>query len=314
MTDLSMLGRWGAAPIAELVARLSARLGVDAFRVRFALQSMLPADPLSCEGPARVLPTIDVLVPAHPKDLRVLPYAIGAVRRGVSNPIRRIVCVVPDDAVQVMRASLPADCEVEPEGALLGDLLPWIRENVPSMWRGWVIQQCIKLLWVLRNDRPTLVLDADTILLSKRVWIDEAGLQLLCVSAERHAEYVRHAGSVWKLEARSQAVSYVTHHQLVQPAVLAQMYPEERVSLKRWISAADFSQHAALSEYHSYGAWLRTNLPDLTCLGRFGNRGRPGEELDELAADHTIEETLEALHERYPRLLSVSFHSWRNEQ
>lgn len=307
---LSLLGKFGMAPVVGWVVRVCAAIGVDVFRIRYAWQAMLPDDPLQQDA---ALPQIDVLIPAHPKDLRVLPYAVASIARGVRNPIRRIVLVVPDEAAAEISAALPSGCEVRPESPLLGELLPWTLSNVPSSWRGWVIQQSIKYIWVLRNDAPVLVLDADTVLQSRRAWVNADGRQLLCLSAERHRAYVSQASRCWQLSRAAQAVSYVTHHQLMQPDVLRAMFPEGAASLQHWIEAADFSMHAALSEYHCYGAWLRSSAGNRVVLGRFGNRSRAGEELEELALHHDVSAVLDALAQRYPERLSLSFHSWRSE-
>lgn len=311
LSSLELLRRLGARPVVNAAVLGSARLGIDSLRLRYAWQAMLDRDPLAGLDPADSLPMIDVLVPAHPKDLRTLPYAVAAAPHGTANPIRRVALVVPDAAVDEIARNVPRHCQVQPEGELLGELQPWLREQVPPQWRGWVLQQCLKLLWVMRNDVPTLVLDADTILLTPRIWALSDGRQLLCVSAERHAEYVRHASSCWELTSAAQAVSYVTHHQLMQPEVVRTMFPDGLASIQRWIEQADFSRPSALSEYHCYGAWLRTHQPDRVVLGRFGNRGRDGGELDELARTHGIAETLQELTARYPERLSLSFHSWR---
>ena len=310
MTDLTVLRRMGLAPMVNAAVGLASRWGLAAVRIRYVWQAMQPLDPMTGAGP---LPEIDVLIPAHPKDLDVLRFAVAAVRRGTRNPIRRIVLVVPDLEVESITAIFGQTCHVLPESRVLESLLPWIREHVPSDWRGWVLQQAIKLLWVRGNDVPTLVLDSDTVLLKPRTWVAADGRQLLCLSVERHSEYVRHAARCWPLSRAVQASSYVTHHQLMRPDVLVQMFPDGALSLRQWIAAADFSQPSALSEYHCYGAWLREYRPASVAIGSFGNRGRDRDELAAAADGAALDDVIEVLTQRYTDRASLSFHSWRVE-
>lgn len=105
--------RWtralGLGLLTHAAVRICAARGIDAIRVRYLWQLLQPFDPLRSKGQAG-LPEIDVLVPAHPKDVRVLKYCIAAVRGGSTNRIRRISVIVPDDAVDSVRAELPAGC------------------------------------------------------------------------------------------------------------------------------------------------------------------------------------------------------------
>lgn len=313
MTDLTMLRRLGLAPLVNAVVSLASRGNLDGIRTRYLWQAMQPLDPLLSPGAEQALPEIDVLIPAHPKDLDVLRFAVAAVRRGTRNPVRRIVLVVPDSEVESIAASFGSSCQVVAEGTVLDSLLPWIREHVPLDWRGWVLQQAIKLLWVRGNDVPTLVLDSDTLLVKPRTWVDAAGRQLLCISVERHAEYVRHAGRCWPLSRAAQASSYVTHHQLMRPPVLARMFPDGQKSVQQWIEAADFSRASALSEYHCYGAWLREHQPASVAIGSFSNRGRDRDELADASEGKSLDAVLDVLAARYPERASLSFHSWRSD-
>lgn len=312
MSRLADLSAVAARLAVYPLIRVSAKIGIDAIRVRYIWQALQPLDPLRHDTGGR-LPTIDVLIPAHPKDAFALRYALSSAQAGSANPIRRFVVVTLDDAVAELGEKLPTGTEVVSESSVLGELGPWVREHVPPEARGWVIQQCIKILWVLGNDASaTLVLDADTILLKPRTWLNERGVQALCVSVERHREYVRHSTRCWPVSEESQSVSYVTHHQLMQTRFLQEMFPDGAASLRRWVAHADFRQPSALSEYHSYGAWVRTfRKADAVCAS-FKNRGRL---LDELLDDENregAEGVRIALMARYPKLASLSFHSWRS--
>ncbi len=61
---------------------------------------------------------------------------------------------------------------------------------------GWVIQQLIKLSAAMQSEsEATLILDADTLLLTKKTWFTRDKVQLLQVANEYHADFMRHVQS-----------------------------------------------------------------------------------------------------------------------
>lgn len=278
---------------------------------RLLISRVLPFDPL-CEAATDSLPQIDVMIPAHPKDLDVLRYCVAACGRGTRNPISRIVVLVPADSVAQVQLVLGESVTVISEADVLGNLSEWIKEHIPLERQGWVAQQCLKLLWVLGNEqRATLVLDADTVLLRRRTWLDAESRQLLAISAERHEPYVEHADKCWNLHRATQAISYVTHHQLMQPDVVKAMFPDGASSIRQWLSRADFSVQSALSEYHCYGAWIRTNAESRVRLASFSNRGLSKAPVLHSEVDSMqVQAQIQRLADRHGRAGSASFHSW----
>ena len=166
-----------------------------------------------------------------------------------------------------------------------------------------------------------LVVDADTILLAPRVWL-VGRRQLLPVVHEYHLPYVRHTEQCLGRAGRSDRVTYVAHHQLMQPRVVRRMLTDIRLrqggtrvaagadvgldtALAAWVATADHAEQSALSEYHTYGAFLRNSEPSHAVVARWANAAVSRTELSPAGAD-----SVAALRARFPDALSVSLHAY----
>jgi FkbM family methyltransferase len=276
------------------------------FRTRQVIALAQPADPLAGHTD---LPGIDVIIPCHSKDVGTLGLVLAGVESSSRNPIEQVHLVAPSEIVPDLRASFPK-ANVESDEDVLGEqLLGLVEQSVPRDRRGWTIQQLIKIAAATRSEcEGSLILDADTVLLRERTWLAEGGMQLLSVSHEYHRPYLAQAERMWGSRAKPTGLSYVTHHQLMQKDILREMFGDLSVGLARWLSLADYSGDAALSEYHCYGTWIIRNERSRVRLAQWGNRQSttshfPPESLDARTG-------LEVLRSRFPHAYSVSFHSY----
>lgn len=235
---------------------------------RHVVASALPYDPLGAEGP---LPAIEVVIPLHPKDMDTLDLVLEGIRVGIRNPIRAISLVSPGKNVRELRARYP-ECETLHERDIIeSELWDAVSDRVPAWRRGWVVQQVIKFRYsMLCNEMGCLVMDADTVLLKPRTWINSESRQLLCLADEYHLPYILHAQRVWTGLSEFIPFTYVTHHQLMQPTVVREMF-DEVGGLVHWLKMADWVDQAPLSEYHSYGVWLASHRNDLVEFAQWSN-------------------------------------------
>ena len=252
-------------PVAQVTMTMPGRVGELG---RMCFEATLPEDPL-LEEPAG---PISLVVPCHPKDFPLLTAVVDGASQGSRNSISSVTIVVPDgqrDRVQGLPGGplILEDSEVIPP-----DLLVALADFVPLTRRGWAKQQLIKFLCAVRSqERATLVLDSDTVLLRPRTWWTPSGLQALCVSHEYHAEYGRHIKRSLGVE-RARPFSFVTHHQLMQKDVVEGMFGSDAVGLEQWLVGADWSSLSAISEYETYGTWLVRNAPERAVLAQWNNR------------------------------------------
>lgn len=273
---------------------------------RVLLEAVQPSDPL--QGSPR-LPSIDLVVPCHIKDIESLHLVIAGAVASAINPIGSVRLVAPSVTVDELASRFP-DATISSDEEVLGEsLLADVSRLVPRARRGWAIQQLVKFASGLASTaRAVLIVDADTVLLRPRVWLDDSGVQALAASWEFHYPYARHTEAMWRGDGRSTRISFVTHHQLQQRDVLQRMFPEVTADLARWLSIAHWDEESAVSEYHSYGTWLSNAEPDRVRLAKWSNRIAQSSTLSGLPAN--ADDALQVLRHRFRGAHSVSFHSY----
>jgi hypothetical protein len=220
-------------------------------KIPYALRQIIslaqPSDPLR----GTILPTIDIVIPCHIKDFENLPLVIQGAKAGVINPIGEIKLITPEYLAMELQIRFP-DCLVSTDESVLGaDLVKAINEFVPKEGRGWVIQQVIKFRMAIMSEQvATLILDADTVLLSPKIWLNSEGTQILCIANEYHLPYKNHIHKVFG--GQTHLLSFVTHHQLMQRDSVREIFGQNGEGLIDWVKAADFNESFPISEYETY--------------------------------------------------------------
>lgn len=273
--------------------------------IRVALDEALPADPL---GTSSRLQPIEIVIPCAEKDVDMLVPVVVASVANCRNPVSCVTVIIPDGSPEPVFNEQVCNVPVQirqDSKVLSGIDVAAAISAVPQHRRGWILQQLVKLAAVGQSEsRGVLVVDADTLLLRPRTWLAPNGRQILCLSQELHQPYRDHFAAVWG-SAHAQRASFVTHHQLMQPAIIREMFEDDLSGLVTWVEALDHREPSNASEYHSYGTYLINRHPDRVALARWGNVGahRPRQdESDEMRTAH--------LREKYPQALSVSMHSY----
>jgi hypothetical protein len=171
---------------------------------------------------------------------------------------------------------------------------------------GWALQQFLKLQTVLvTSECPSLVIDADTLLVKPRNWVDSAGVQVLMPTEEFHQQYYDVLNRLnFKVNPH---FSFVSHHMIYQPELLQECILEIGVEsieqLIELICSFDYGEgiESFFSiDYEMYAQFMLNKHPELCRLERWGNV-----ELDFNKVDYVPLEEL-------PGLMSISAHSWKN--
>lgn len=266
----------------------------EALRVRF--EESKPSNPLDS---SKDLPSIEVLIPCVARDAAIVSVALDSTAIGIVNPIERVVILAPVGDHQVLS---PLMCDgvqlVSDEEQDLPRTFGAVEELVPPNRRGWVKQQVLKLGFVARSASDgVLVLDADTILLQPRVWLDKHR-QILAVAHEYHLPYLAHTERCLGPYGIDEGISWVTHHQLMQPRIVRAMLGvilercghqvnvaetstfEVDKALEAWVRSGDFTKPSAISEYHTYGAYLRRSEGQNCVVARWSNTAFSPSEID----------------------------------
>ncbi|MEI2643025.1 MAG: FkbM family methyltransferase [Candidatus Nanopelagicales bacterium] len=275
-------------------------------RLRQVTETLQPNDPLAS---SQDLPEIDVIIPCHRKDLPVLSACVSGALTGSANPIRDVQLLVEDAEVQLFSDSFPG-CSVIPESQLLTPaLVEALKSYVPPSRINWVKQQLLKFRGAMfASSEASLVVDADTVLLTQRVWLDSQERQILCLVREFHAPYNDQAVRMWG-PSTAAPVSFVAHHQLMQKSLLRQMFGVDDLGLARWMSLGGTGSAANVSEYHSYGAWVSTHHPHRALWAQWRNASVSRRWLVETS---TIQGQHQRLKRLFPSCNSVSLHDYQD--
>jgi hypothetical protein len=275
--------------------------------LRFTIEGVQPRNPLKQSSN---LPGIDLVIPCASKDANLLPLAVHAAVQASANRIEEIRIFAPMNDVETLGRLLPEASVLADETLIPAEINDVLIERVPEHRRGWVIQQLVKIMACMTSTRPgCLVVDADTVILRNTSWLSRQGIQALMLAHEYHEPYADHAASMWGLEATLGPMSFVTHFQLMQRDIWEQMLSLGLSDLIRWLELADFHNGSPVSEYHSYGAWIVKNQPQRVRLAQWANQavaGHPRTLEEGVSTEHVLRD----LRRRYPRLGSVSFHSY----
>ena len=174
------------------------------------------------------LPDIEILIPVAPKDLDMLEIVIKCALDSSENRIRLVTIVVPDDSLHTFEAEIQSWnidlLKVIPESVFIPfDLLSSIRDIFGNR-SGWVIAEFLKLAFVCTsNSDGVLVIDADTILFKKKVWLDSSGVQALMPVVEFHPEYFEFLERCGVKFSNAKS-SFMSHHMLLQPVIYKEFF------------------------------------------------------------------------------------------
>jgi hypothetical protein len=288
--------------------------------VRALISLCQPIDPLRR---ARKLPPIELVIPFVEKDLAALPIVLAAAKRNIRNPLATVTLITPrgadglgprfsspdsSKALDILLSKNP-DARVLYDQDILGTAILTelnARFGAGDRNAGWVLQQLIKFSAAHQSTEVgTLMLDADTVMLSPKTFIRNDKRQLLQIANEYHADFMRHVLMYFGVPKKYR-LSFITHHQLMQPEVVRRMFPGGSESLLDWWKSSTDPIGRDLSEYEAYGSFLAHHYPERVAYGSFGNLFSP--HLARFMRD--LEETGLSPEQLIPDYCTVSFHSW----
>ena len=278
---------------------------------RFIRINQLPNNPLNnldLEPPA-----IELLLVTKSKDIELLEIVITQALINSLNPITSIKIVVPaKEVVNVLR--------LLNEKVFSGFLIvvsedDFIPENIRSKLKnefgdsyGWILQQLIKIWSVINSkSKGILVLDADTILLSTKLFLDKFENQILHPTFEYHLPYYKflenYKPNFGKLEN-----SFISHHMIMQPKFAVKAFRIIGTSLDEFVQEIctkydRFEKNPICIEFEVYAQFMITHNPEKVKLAKWSNLSVKRNRI--LLADNKIN------FYSYPsNFNSISLHSW----
>ena len=203
------------------------------------MQSIKNSIRLSKPRDAEIPPTAEfreftIIFVATSKDLAILPYAIRFALNSLrSFNVKKVQVYVPDQDIELVKNSTNSALpfvEICSENFFFPfiQLTSYFESTYPE--RGaWCSQQFLKLQAVANCETNyALIVDADTLLLRERPWVNEEGETLLNPSLEYHHPYYSALRDIG-LELRDPHLSFVPHHMVYHVETLRKLLIKHQI-------------------------------------------------------------------------------------
>jgi hypothetical protein len=293
------------------VARTSRKFG---FLLRFLYVNSFQFEDKDNDSSTR--PSLEILFVAARKDFRSLEHAINGVIETCRREISKIAIIVPDqdlancEKVVASCTSSGIQIEIVGESSVLEESLTKLIFSRFGARGGWVLQQVLKLEYVRKSPSAgVLIIDADTVMMKNRTWLNSDGNQVLMPSWEYHKPYFDFLSTLAPFKSHAPfypKFSFVSHHMLMQPPIVKDIYetcgwdgPKNLVQYLYQLSSKE-SQSPISIDYELYGHFLFLNYPEKVTLAKWGNT----------SAKFTEDVSIDILKDRYSHFASVSLHTY----
>ena len=278
---------------------------------RFYLANKIPARKLEkSDSP----PIISALVVSTRKDFTLLKICLPNLITASSNPIEEITVIVPKRDVDlcmslVNELDLSVAINIIDEDLVIPVELRSRIKSYSGERYGWVLQQLLTVQFVLKSKAcGILVVDSDTVLMQKLLWLDNNGNQLLMPSWEFNISYYNFLNKISSKMPFAKN-SFISHHMLMQPEIFRAIFRnldlnsiENLFELVEKYAAVNVNSPICL-EFELYAQGMLTFFPQQVLITKWSNISLSrGSESKTLKALHRL------LQRQYYR--SVSVHSW----
>jgi len=260
------------------------------------------------------LPEIEILMVSKKEDFSVLKVSLESAIKMSVNPVSAITIIVPDNEVNLVKTFLKVMAEFQkvnviPENKVVTkEVIELITKNRPDKF-GWILQQVLVASYIINSrSEYILVVDADTVLLRPRIWVDKNSKQILMPTQELHKPYydfLRYSSNLYG----KTLISFMSHHLLIQVKIFREIFEMFNGSvlnaLQKAFAFSSPTESAPFDlKYEIYSQYLLLNHEGQFDLVKWGNLSLPRSDLNRFISSKDIKFSLT---QRYN---SVSFHSW----
>jgi hypothetical protein len=234
-----------------------------------------------------VEPSVEILFVTAGKDIDMLTYSIPAARSSVlsKNINLPVVVLVPETEINRTRALTSRFEEVyvySEDFYVSSDIKIQLRNKFGDRF-GWALQQILKVSYVLKSSHSgVLIVDADTVLIDEKLWLNSHSEQILMPTDEYNVSYYDFLNS-FKLSDVNPKYTFVSHHMLMQPKYLREAYSyagwETLEILVSNLCAYEFlnSNSPFCIEYEAYAQYMIKFHSEKVILTKWANKGIPRE-------------------------------------
>ena len=234
--------------------------------------------------PQATFPKIELLSVAAEKDLEVIATSLKSAIKFSLNPVSQVTVICPQSDIEKFKLELSLHkihnrlTIISEDEILSQDLRSKIKQHFGVRY-GWVLQQFLSLEYVLKSHALGILLtDADTIQLQRVQWLAGNRTQVLMASTEFHRPYYEILSKVFGF-TNDPEYTFVTHHMLLQPALLRDIlgnreYYEVTDILNAVLIHIDPNELSPLCiDFEPYGQGLFSDYPEYVYLKKFSNKG-----------------------------------------
>lgn len=232
---------------------------------------------------SRIYPRLEILFVSAAKDFDILVASIAFASKATSHhksvSYHVIVPRVQIEQCKELLKDLPFQINIMDEEIFIKDeLLLQLRSSFSSR-AGWVIQQILKVSFVMNSQAPgVLVIDSDTLLLEPRLWLDREGKQILTPTWEYHSAYYKFLNSRGISRVRPK-YTFVSHHMLMQPTIFREAFSAagwkglDELVMTLVAIPINNEESPFCIEYELYAQYMIIHYPDLIRLEKWSNIG-----------------------------------------
>lgn len=259
--------------------------------------------------------SIELVFVAIKKDFPVLVKSIYFAKNSIRDyKFSGVRVIVPDAEVNQCVVLLSEhginEVTVIPESTLIAHKHFMMLQETFKGRANWVLQQILKVQAVLTSTSDgTLIVDSDTLLLTKRPWFTESGSQLLTPSYEFNPPYYEFLANL-DICPPNPKYTFISHHMLMQRSELERTFQAlgwgEIDSMVEYIchNARTDIESPVCVEYELYAQSLVSRSPEKVHFGIWGNISISRTFLERVLTSRII---LTILRRSFH---SVSLHSW----
>lgn len=236
------------------------------------IENVLNVDPLSLNNIDLQKVRINILTLIGPLDLNTFHLSLLGAMHTSKNIIGKIILITPKENVllvenkvsELFKSFKAVDFEVLSDDEIIGEFpkIVAILNTVPPKRKNWYLQQVIKTLIATKYNEPILIVDSDLIIISKRLWVNDAGEHLIYLRNEFNPQYNVTINKLFKY--KFPFFDFVSHCAIFIGKYFVQMANGDiEEFLVKMIKISNSKYHSSpISEYQTYGQFMFKNYPE----------------------------------------------------
>lgn len=228
--------------------------------------------------------SVSIYFVATDKDFDILPMAVACARKSVPHfDLSTCGAIVPDSAIDAAKTLFNGDASISiiSEDSILNKEILGPIKLVFKGRTNWIYQQLLKISLVQNCASDyCLIVDADTLLLSPRNWVDQYSRIGIMPTDEYNPDYFEFLTRLQVIDSPPKS-TFIPHHMFYDVGLFRIMLDEIGLSnMPNFINAiTTFSNKESASpisiDYDLFGQWISNNRPNNVVKMKWSNLSLP---------------------------------------